>query len=346
MQQNILEISNLFYFYEKGGKNIFDDFNFSIGEGDIVSLLGESGSGKTTLLRLISGTETPNTGEIKIHSKLASGANKIIIPPENRNVSVMFQEFALFPHLTVCQNVAFCLINESKESKEKIVEKTLKLVGMSDYKDKYPYELSGGQQQRVSLARAIAPNPKLILMDEPFSHLDAKLRDKLRDETLHIIKQIGCSALIVTHCPQEAMFMSDKIVLINNGKVLQHGSPKDLYFNPKNEFISNFFGEVNVIPAKIKNNVAITDIGEFKTNLSDTDNAKVIIRSEAIKLSKKTNTKNKIQQIKNLGAMDLIHIDCPNDIHLHCRIDNMHDFKEGESVDISYNQKLVFVFKD
>ncbi|MDB2404916.1 ABC transporter ATP-binding protein [Alphaproteobacteria bacterium] len=344
MQQNILEISNLSYCYEKSQENIFSNFSFSIEQGQIVSLLGQSGAGKTTLLRLISGTETPQSGTIKVHDKIVSCNGKNLVLPEKRNITVMFQEFALFPHLTVAQNISFGLLRKTNKEATKIVNKTLEIVGMLKYSNKYPYELSGGQQQRVSLARAIAPNPKLILMDEPFSHLDVNLRNKLRDETLHIIKDIGCSALIVTHNPQEAMFMSDKILLINNGNVLQQGTPKDLYFNPANQFIAKFFGDVNTISAKIKNKTAITGIGDFKTKLDDKENTKVVIRSEAIKLKKDSNSENIIVAIKNLGMMDLIHIDCVNNVHLHCNIDNMHDFKVGDCVSIDFNKKLVFVY--
>jgi iron(III) transport system ATP-binding protein len=344
MRQKILEISDLSYRYEESQQNILSNFSFSITEGQIISLLGESGTGKTTLLRLISGTENPQSGTIKIYGKKVSSNGKSLVLPEKRNISVMFQEFALFPHLTIAQNISFSLLNKTNKEVTRIVNKTLKIVGMSKYSDKYPYELSGGQQQRASLARAIAPNPKLILMDEPFSHLDINLRDKLRDETLHIIKEIGCSALIVTHNPQEAMFMSDEILLIDGGNVLQKGTPKDLYFNPVNQFIANFFGDVNVIPAKIQNKKAITAIGEFKTKLDDKENAKVVIRSEAIKLKKDLNSKNVIVAIKNLGIMDLIHVDCVDGIHLHCNVDNMHDFEVGDSVAINFNKKLVFVY--
>ena len=226
-----LSINEVYHSYNENPclKNI----TFDVSKGEIISLLGPSGSGKTTILRSIAGLEKIISGKILISDKLVSSSNTFV-PPEKRKIGFVFQDYALFPHLTVLKNILFGLKRENTNRAFEVMQ----LLGIADLKDSYPHQISGGQQQRVALARAIAPSPKIILLDEPFVRLDIRLREKVRDEVLHLLKISGTTAIIVTHEAEEAMFMSDRIVVINDGKLMQVGRPGDLYNRPKSKFVA------------------------------------------------------------------------------------------------------------
>ncbi len=230
-------------------------------EGQIGCLLGSSGCGKTTLLRAIAGFERPLRGEIILRNKTVY-SDTHYIPPEKRNIGMVFQDFALFPHLNVARNIAFGLLKETKTQKRQRVTELLNLIGLPGAADKYPHQLSGGQQQRIALARAMAPRPDLLLMDEPFSSLDIELREQLATEVRKIIKHEGITAILVTHDQHEAFAMADKIGLIEHGRMLQWDTPYKLYHQPKTQYAANFIGQGVMLEGEVIDSNSIkTDLG-------------------------------------------------------------------------------------
>lgn len=249
---------------------VIDDLNLTIENGELFTLLGPSGCGKTTLLRMIAGFNSIEDGDFFF------GETRINdMEPSKRNIGMVFQNYAIFPHLTVRDNVAFGL-KQRKVAKEELETRTdeyLKLMQIDQFADRKPDQLSGGQQQRVALARALVINPDVLLMDEPLSNLDAKLRVDMRQAIRDIQRRIGITTVYVTHDQEEAMTISDHIAVMNLGEIQQVGSPKELYHKPHNEFVANFIGKTNLIDAKIikENNKAFLQIGEYKLELQEYD---------------------------------------------------------------------------
>lgn len=266
-----------------GGGPVVDDVSLSVAPGQVMCLLGPSGCGKSTTLRMIAGVERPDRGEIRIDGAPVFGAG-VLVPPEARSVGLMFQDFALFPHLTVAQNVAFGLKGD-KLAKAARVAELLERVNLSGYGAKHPHQLSGGEQQRVALARALAPRPKVMLMDEPFSGLDNRLRDGIRDVTLEVLKDEGTAVLLVTHEPDEAMRMADEIALMRGGRIVQKGAPYNVYNAPVDKAAAAFFSDINVIRGKSRGALTETPFGAFLTP-GQTDGAEVeiVIRPQHLKI--------------------------------------------------------------
>jgi len=237
-----------------GDNPILKGVSMELNRGEVVSLLGPSGSGKTTLLRAVAGLEVPHQGVIKIGDRVVfDGARGIELPAEKRNLGLVFQSYALWPHRTVHDNVAYGLKLRKvsgAESKERI-QKVLDQLGLGHLAQRFPHQLSGGQQQRVAIARALVYNPPVILLDEPLSNLDAKLREEARAFLRELIVRLGLSALVVTHDQSEAMAMSDRILLLNNGKIEQQGSPQEMYGRPQSLFTAEFMGSNNRLPGKV-----------------------------------------------------------------------------------------------
>lgn len=235
----MLEIKSLSKSFDKGKTFALQDVSFQLNEGDVYAIVGESGSGKTTLIRLIAGLETPDNGTISIQGVEVSSIKKVLAP-EKRQIGLVFQEYALFPHLTIFDNILYG-ISKFKNKKERARE-VLELVGLSDLSDRYPHQLSGGQQQRVALARALAPKPKLLILDEPFSNLDAMLRAQLRNEVFNIVKKTGVTAIFVTHDTQDALSVADEILILQKGKLIQKDAARNLYSKPKSVYVASLFG--------------------------------------------------------------------------------------------------------
>ena len=229
-----------------GDNVVLRDFNETFGDGEFITLLGPSGCGKTTMLRIIAGFERPTEGEVSIDGQLVSGG-KTFVPPEKRGIGMVFQSYAVWPHMTVFDNVAYPLTirKTAKGEIKSKVEQVLEITHLSQYAQRYPNQLSGGQQQRVALARALVAEPKLLLLDEPLSNLDAKLRESMRFEIKDIQKKLGITVVYVTHDQTEAMAMSDRIFLINRGVVQQVGTPETIYNHPVNQFVADFLGKVD-----------------------------------------------------------------------------------------------------
>jgi iron(III) transport system ATP-binding protein len=234
-------------------------------KGEVVCLVGHSGCGKTTLLKIISGVDAPDDGTIHINNMQVAG-NQGFIEPENRKVGVVFQDYALFPHLTIEQNVMFGLRKAPKVQAKKRAQEMLALVSLEHMADKYPHMLSGGEQQRIALARALAPEPDILLMDEPFSNLDRNLRDQLRHDTISLLRKLGTTVIFVTHDAEEALSTGDKIVLMRGGQILQVGSPRELYDQPRCRYTADFFCDYNVVHGTIKSGLVETAIGSFAAN--------------------------------------------------------------------------------
>ena len=240
-----LELENISHSY--GEKEVVEDLSFTVEAGEVACLLGPSGCGKTTLLRLVAGLAPLQSGVIRLNKKVISEpAGGIETPPEERNVGFMFQDYALFPHLDVFHNITFGLKNPSPERLAEI-QRAMIQMDIVELTDAYPHTLSGGQQQRVALLRALAPLPRLLLLDEPFSGLDISLRVQVREDMLKLIKQMGVTTLMVTHDPHEAMYMADHILVMRNGKVEQSGSPREIYQFPATEFAARFVGQTNIL---------------------------------------------------------------------------------------------------
>jgi iron(III) transport system ATP-binding protein len=242
-----LQVSNLSKSYRNGPTPAVRDVSFALPEGKLLSLVGESGSGKTTLLRLLAGLETPDSGSISLDDRLLSSPTTVV-PPEHRGIGLVFQNHALFPHLTVEKNISFGLRHRSRDQQTETTSQLLTLVGLAKFGRRYPHELSGGERQRVALARALAPEPRLLLLDEPFSSLDARLRQTVRDDTRAILKERGATALFVTHDTGDALSIADRIVVLKNGQLQQEGAPPEVYHAPVNAYVASFFGTCNFLP--------------------------------------------------------------------------------------------------
>ena len=244
----ILTVADLSLNFDQ--KNVLQKFGFELEAGEIACLLGHSGCGKTTALRAIAGFEVPNGGTIALNGNILSGPHRFV-PPHQRHIGMVFQDYALFPHLTIGQNITFGLQKHPIGARTKRMNELLALIGLEGHADRYPHQLSGGQQQRVALARALAPKPELILLDEPFSNLDADLRARLSKEVRQMLKQEHTSAILVTHDQDEAFAMADKIGIMSEGKLQQWDTPYQLYHEPNNRFIASFIGQGALVRGQV-----------------------------------------------------------------------------------------------
>lgn len=272
-----------------GDNLVIDDFHQTFKNGEFITLLGPSGCGKTTMLRMIAGFEKPTSGTISIGDKLVS-SDKVFIPPEKRNIGMVFQSYAVWPHMTVFENVAYPL-SIKRMAKLEIrdrVNKVLNIVHLSQYADRLPSMLSGGQQQRVALARALVASPSILLLDEPLSNLDAKLRESMRFEIKEIQQRLNITVVYVTHDQTEAMAMSDSIILLNRGVIQQVASPEEIYNKPNNQFVADFLGKVNFIKAIAKDGCLHIDLSQQKLSYNGDKRGKVdiAVRPENISLCK------------------------------------------------------------
>ncbi len=243
-----------------GSTTVVSDLSLSVRDGELLTLVGPSGCGKTTTLRLIAGLERPDRGEMRIDGETVADPGWMV-PPEQRDVGIVFQEFALFPHMTAAENVAFGLTDASGEERGRRVDELLELVGLSEFRDSYPEELSGGQQQRVALARALAPEPAMLLLDEPFSNLDVDLRERMRQEVRAILKEAGVTAVSVTHDQEEALAISDRIAVMRDGRIEQVGRPERVFQHPESRFVAGFLGHASFLTGSVVGDRVETGVG-------------------------------------------------------------------------------------
>ena len=337
-----------------GSSQVLKEFNEVFRDGEFVTLLGPSGCGKTTMLRMIAGFEIPTTGEIWIDDKLVSGG-KTFLPPEKRDIGMVFQSYAVWPHMNVFDNVAYPLQikHVKREEIRTRVDKILETVHLSRYANRLPNQLSGGQQQRIALARALVAEPNLLLLDEPLSNLDAKLRESMRFEIKDITKSLGISVVYVTHDQTEAMAMSDRIFLINNGIVQQSGTPDEIYNHPANQFVADFLGKVDFFKGIAENGTIhlseCIHLSEWEADLQypkmeQSGNIEVAIRPENIRISKESDgIRGKLEKLYYLGdetdcrvrvGKALVRVITDGFSH--------REFREGDTVTLDVREFIVF----
>jgi iron(III) transport system ATP-binding protein len=264
-----------------GGVAAVREASLCVERGEFVALLGPSGCGKTTLLRLIAGFEHPDGGTIAIDEKPVAGG-RAWLAPERRRVGMVFQDYALFPHLTVGENVGYGV---ERRARGRRLTELLELVGLDGYGQRYPHELSGGQQQRVALARALAPEPAVVLLDEPWSNIDPLRRGAMRDDLAAILRRVGVTVVLVTHDREEAFSLADRIALMKDGSVVQEGTPEDLYLRPTSRWSAEFVGAANFLPGRIGDDLVETLLGAFPVaNANGAKDVEVLIRPELLEL--------------------------------------------------------------
>jgi iron(III) transport system ATP-binding protein len=261
-----------------------DGVSLEVSAGELVAVLGPSGCGKTTLLRLIAGFERPDTGSVRVGEAEMAGPGRFV-PPEKRAVGMVFQDYALFPHLTVAANVAFGLARRPRAERDALRKRTLELVGLQHKADRYPHELSGGERQRVALARALAPEPRVVLLDEPFSNLDATLRAGLRREVELILRDAEATAVLVTHDQEEALSLADRLAVMNEGRLVQVGVPEEVYARPAGRWAAQFVGEVNVLSGVARGAGVETELGVFDLHRPASGAVHVAVRPEQLELT-------------------------------------------------------------
>ena len=271
--------------YSYWNKQVLHNVSLAVEPGEILCLLGPSGSGKTTMLRIAAGLAIPDSGVVSIDGRVVDDGKTHILP-EKRSVGLVFQDFSLFPHLTVLQNVLFGLTALPSAEAKEYAMRILERVGMQAFADIYPHEISGGEQQRVALARALAPRPGILLMDEPFSGLDSRLRDTIRDETVDLLRDTRSTTIIVTHDPEEALKVGDHIALMRQGRLVQYGTGLELYHQPKSLFSAQFFSEMNVFQATVRQGMLETPLGSIAAgNLAEGQAGHVCVRISDLEIS-------------------------------------------------------------
>ncbi len=340
-----------------GALQVLSDINLEINPGEVLSLLGPSGSGKTTLLRIIAGLENLDNGKVSIDGRVVSGEGEFVVP-EKRGIGLVFQDYALFPHLTIFENVKFGLGKLPKKEANEQARRTLSRVGLLRYENSYPHQLSGGEQQRVALSRALAPRPGILLMDEPFSGLDSRLRDTIREQTIDLLRDARSTVVIVTHDAEEALRVSDRIALMRNGRIVQQGSCDELYYHPNSLFAAEFFTEINTFNAIVKDGSLETPFGPVDAGeIGDGKKANICIRLSDIIVEagtgegqSGTNAQTILGQVTKrrfMGIIELLEISIPGfeePIKARIKAGILPDY--ANMVSVSTNFSSIMVFED
>jgi len=360
MKQGFLVLNDLVKVFGTGENavNAVDHIELEVREGDLVTLLGPSGCGKTTTLRMIAGFEIPTSGSIHIDDEDVSTT-----PPNQRPTTMVFQNYALFPHLTVFENIAYGLKvrRDSANDIRRKTEKIMGLVGLEGFEERSPVQLSGGQQQRVSLARSLIMEPKVLLLDEPLSNLDAKLRVSTRLEIRKIQQRVGITSVYVTHDQEEAMTLSDRVVIMHQGKIMQIGTPQEIYAHPVNRFVADFIGKANFIRGHVSgmkpgNALEIKLMGKKITVTEQTDtftegaSVLLVLRPEAIRLeARKPDTlTGTIREAVYLGSQMVYEVDMAENI-ITVEVANPQEhiaFEPGEEVTLTFQEKNLHILPD
>ncbi|MGH3086806.1 MAG: ABC transporter ATP-binding protein [Rubrobacteraceae bacterium] len=314
------------------------DLDLEARRGELLALLGPSGCGKTTTLRLISGFEPPDSGEVEINGEKVAGGG-VFVPPEKRRVGVVFQDYALFPHLSVERNVAFGLKGGGKQKSR--VEEVLALARLAGLGERMPHELSGGQQQRVALARALAPEPSVVLLDEPFSNLDASLRTEVRREMREILAQADATAIFVTHDQDEALSIADEVAVMFDGKIVQSARPEDLYHDPATREVAAFVGEANFLSGTAENGEAGCSLGTAPARGAFSGEIEVMVRPEAVRLWKTSDANSLVESREFYGHDQLVRLRLDSGEQIVSRSMGARGFRPGERVRASIEGEVV-----
>lgn len=348
MPSPYLSVNNLSAAYDKN-TTVVSDINFSLDEGEIGCLLGPSGCGKTTILRAISGFQAIGTGAIELAGKALS-TPKTMLAPERRGVGMVFQDHALFPHLTLANNVSFGLSKLTKAEQIAQTKKMLELVGMHDFHDAYPHEISGGQSQRVALARALAPEPTLLLMDEPFSNLDTALREGLGYEVRRLLKETGITAIMVTHDQHDAFALGDKIGVIADGQLKQWGTSFDLYHAPQSRFVANFIGDGLFVEGKVVDETTVdTGFGKVRGELVNPINigtkVDLLIRPDDVRYNPNGTIQGVVSRKAFKGAQTLYTVNTESGESLMSLVSSHDDYEVGDEISLEIDADHLVCFE-
>ena len=320
-----------------GDEAVLTNFNIDIWKGGIFGILGMSGSGKTTALRLIAGFDRPDAGRIEMANKVLVDDN-LWVPPEERNIGMVFQDYALFPHLTVEKNVSFGLTKE--EIKNGRIEEVLDLCSLKRYRDKFPQEVSGGQQQRVALARALAPNPEIVLLDEPFTSLDANMARDLREEVVSLLRTTETTAVLVTHDQEEALSVCDIVSVLEEGEIIQSATPQEIYLNPVSKNVANSVGDPNILKGISKDGRVSTKLGTFVCAFDGDLN--VSIRPECILLNLDSKGEYKVRECIFYGHDQIVTFENVDGEIFRSRMGPTTIYKSGDKINIEITEVTTF----
>lgn len=323
-----------------------DHLSLRVNAGEVLCLLGPSGCGKSTLLRLLAGVDEPCSGRILIGGAEVAGPNRFL-PPEMRGVGLMFQDYTLFPHMNVIDNVAYGLTRLGRATARREAQAALDRIGLGARAQDYPHMLSGGQQQRVALARALAPRPAVLLMDEPFSGLDSQLREEIREDTIAILREARATAVIVTHDPQEAMHLGDRIAIMRGGRLLQVGPAEELYERPHTLFVAQTLSEVSVFPCRVRNGRAATALGVFPASGVADGPASMCVRQSSVQIAPRESEglPGRVLDMRFLGSHVLYHVAVAGlDEALKVKICGAATVRTGDDVSLDIGPGAVTIF--
>jgi iron(III) transport system ATP-binding protein len=342
---SLLRLEGVTKYYAVHDQPAVDHLGLGLEKGEILALLGPSGCGKTTTLRLIAGFERPDTGVVEIGGKVMAD-DRTFVPPEQRGVGVVFQEYTLFPHLTVEENILFGLRKLNAQSRAQRLREMLEMVGLVSFARRYPHELSGGQQQRVALARALAPRPAVLLLDEPFSNLDADLRTQMLHEVYTILRELGTTALFVTHDHDEAFMVADRVGVLNRGRLEQLGRPEEIYHLPATRFVARFVGKANFIPGRVVGATIETAIGLFPNaaDLPQEATVEVMIRPDQLDMQPDPAGNATVMSRRFRGADTLVVVQLSSGMMLQSYQPSTSLFQARERVKVLANPTHVVAF--
>jgi len=331
---SVLELRYVSCAYETGRPAV-REISFAAREGEILCLLGPSGCGKTTILRAIAGFEPVRSGQLFLSGQLVSSPD-VMTPTENRRVGMVFQEYALFPHLRVRDNIAFGLGHLARSERSARVQEMLRLTGLEGFERRYPHELSGGQQQRVALSRALAQNPVVLLLDEPFSNLDPDMAGRMRQELHDLLRRTKTTTVLVTHDHDEAFAMADRIAVLNQGRLEQFDTPEMMYHMPATPFVADFVGQADFIPGTVSQGMVHTELGEFPNTIECTDGTKVVvmIRPDDIHLVPTEGARSRVLSRQFHGSENLYTVSLPSGQIVHSSQGSTSVYQAGTTVEL------------
>ncbi len=329
----VVEISNAIKTFDQTAA--VNDLSLTISSNELLVLVGPSGCGKSTLLRLIGGLTTLDSGLIRLYDNNVDDGHTAV-PPEKRNVGLVFQDHALFPHLTVHENVGFGLEKRLRGRDSVRVNEMLELVGLADYKDRYPHELSGGEQQRVAVARALAPKPSLLLLDEPFASLDTNLRAQIRRDVVNIVRQTEIPTILVTHEQSEALSIGDRLIVMNNGRIVQSGTAHQVFHEPTTQFVAEFMGEADFLPVVVSDKEATCELGSARIS-NPTSKPLMMVRPDDLHIKQDEAGSSTLIDCEFRGATQTFTVQLASGRTVRAEMSHLEHIDVGANVTVSFN---------